>query len=434
MPISICRVDKGTHMSDTTRDLLAHGIAAAKAHEYKEAQYYLERLLEMDAPEDERMDAYYYLSEAADDPKSKRNWLEEILARNPFDARARRSLAIMDGKIKPTEVIDPDRYIKPSETGEVGVDASRFVCPKCGGKMVYTPDGTFLTCESCASESDRLNKNSGSPEQDFFLALATTMGHSSPMNRQTFNCQGCGAEFILPPDRLTITCPYCNSAHIVKTERDLFPPTTIIPLGIDEYQARSCLRSWFEKHPPKEPVRVFPAVGMYFPVWSFTIGGMVEWSAMLHIGREWEKITGTDVVLFQNVIASAGSHLPHIFFDETHNYDLNGVVPFNEGYLADWTAETYQVSVADASLDAREMAMHIEKAKILGQQIASLRDFSLSTAGMVVEGFQLLLPPAWVTSYHSADTCWKVMINGQNGNVRDERKRNGDSMSFFLGK
>lgn len=421
-------------MSDTTRDLLAHGIAAAKAHEYDEAQYYLERLLEMDAPEDERMDAYYYLSEAATDPKSKRNWLEEVLARNPFDARARRSLAILDGKIKPAEVIDPDRFIVPGGDGEENVDASRFVCPKCGGKMVYTPDGTSITCESCASQSDELNKSNISVEQDFFLALATAMGHSNPVNRHIGNCEGCGAEFILPPECLTITCPYCNSAHFVRAKRDLFTPTTIIPMGIDENQARNCLRNWFEKQPPEEPVRVFPAMGIYFPVWSFTIGGTVEWSGMVHIGRNWETVNGTEVVLVQNVLINAGSHLPELFFDETHHYDLNGVVPFEEGYLADWTAETYQVSVADASLDARATAMHIEKAKILAGQTASLKDFRLSTAGLVVEGFQLLLLPAWLTTYSSAGKAWRVMINGQTGNVRDERKKNGDWMSFFLGK
>ena len=56
------------------------------------------------------MEACYWLSEVSDDPTEKRSLLEEILANNFGDARARRKLAILDGKIKPEEIVDPDNF------------------------------------------------------------------------------------------------------------------------------------------------------------------------------------------------------------------------------------------------------------------------------------------------------------------------------------
>ncbi|MBI3537156.1 MAG: hypothetical protein HY070_06335, partial [Chloroflexi bacterium] len=81
-------------MSDSTRDLLIRGIAAAKAKFIHEARFYLEWLLrDESASREEQMEAYRYLAEISDDAKQKRDYLEQILAANPSDPDARRALA-----------------------------------------------------------------------------------------------------------------------------------------------------------------------------------------------------------------------------------------------------------------------------------------------------------------------------------------------------
>ena len=74
------------------------------------------------------------------------------------------------------EIINPDQL--RNEPGKlVNGSAHRFTCPKCGGKMVYSPDGSEIICEFCANQKREKARKWSSGEQDFFLAMATRKGH-----------------------------------------------------------------------------------------------------------------------------------------------------------------------------------------------------------------------------------------------------------------
>ena len=57
--------------------------------------------------------ANYYLSQVEDDPRQKRQFLEETLAIDMGHAAARRALAILDGKLNPDEIVNPDAIPAP---------------------------------------------------------------------------------------------------------------------------------------------------------------------------------------------------------------------------------------------------------------------------------------------------------------------------------
>jgi hypothetical protein len=74
------------------RDLLVRGITAAKAKEAGEARFFLKWLLRLDPPAEERIEALYWLSEICTDPAEQRGYLEDILANDQGEPRARRNL------------------------------------------------------------------------------------------------------------------------------------------------------------------------------------------------------------------------------------------------------------------------------------------------------------------------------------------------------
>ena len=101
-------------MSDEARDLLVHGIAAARARDKEEARYYLEWVLRTDSDYDEQADAWYWLSTVADDPAEKRDALQNVLAIFPNYPEARRDLAVLDGRLSPSEILpETQRDIEP---------------------------------------------------------------------------------------------------------------------------------------------------------------------------------------------------------------------------------------------------------------------------------------------------------------------------------
>jgi tetratricopeptide (TPR) repeat protein len=197
-----------------TFDLLSRGRAAAKAGEKAEARRYLERMLNLDPPTDERLEALYWLSESIDDPVEQRGLLEEILANNLGDARARRKLAILDGKLRPDEIVDPDRAAALTAGDPQSVQTRSFTCPKCGGRMAFAPDGVSLVCDYCDGRQ-RIAAGPQAEEDDFLVAMATAKAQNRPVSMQAVRCSGCGANFVLPPEVITQTCPYCQTPYAI---------------------------------------------------------------------------------------------------------------------------------------------------------------------------------------------------------------------------
>ena len=77
-------------MSESARDLLVRGVAAAKAGDKDEARFYLEKMLRLDPTPDQRADAWVWLSAVYDDLAKKRDCIENALSYNPDHPVARR--------------------------------------------------------------------------------------------------------------------------------------------------------------------------------------------------------------------------------------------------------------------------------------------------------------------------------------------------------
>ena len=411
------------HLEESnTRDLWIRGIAAAKAKEDAEARFFLELLLQLDPPEDERIDALYWLSEVCHNPIEQRGYIEDILARDPGEPRARRKLAILDGHINPADIINPDQLPQSVTEKTISSGVDRFTCPHCGGRMTYLPDGQSLTCESCDTRQNLRQLqtlSSNIKESDFLVALASKKGHLRPMTQHTYTCQGCGASFILQPDQITLTCPYCRSNYAVNhTEiMELLAPDAVIPFEINEVQVRQSLSSWLKSHRIDLSSDQLAVQGIYLPVWSFYIDGKISWRALKSQHDTWTEIVGEEPILFDNILVLATNRLPVALRTAIFHFDLTKLLPYDERYLVNWIAETYNIPVAEASLDARQMILADEKRFILQQQMTEIRDLVLHSANVRVESYKLILFPAWLVHFTQGNEQIDIFINGQDGEI-----------------
>jgi hypothetical protein len=118
-------------MEDYSKELLRSGIIEAKTGNRETARRYLDRAIYMTSSHDVLAEAWFWMSEVTEAVIEKRKALENCLSHDLRHARARRSLAILDGKLKADEVIDPNKLPSAPE-GLRQADAQRFMCPKCG--------------------------------------------------------------------------------------------------------------------------------------------------------------------------------------------------------------------------------------------------------------------------------------------------------------
>lgn len=410
-----------------TYPLLSQGRAAAKAGEKAEARRCLERLMNLAPPADERLEALYWLSEVSDDPREQRDCLEEILANNLGDARARRKLAILDGKLRPEEIVDPDRIAIPAPGDPHKAQTQAFTCPKCGGRRTYAADGQNLTCEYCETQ-ERIAAGRTADEDDFLVAMVTAKAHNRPVSMQSVACAGCGAAFILPPETITQTCPYCQTPYAIDQieVRTLDAPDSILPFAVSPEVARATLRDWLAADPPDGPLKVARPTGIYYPVWLFNIGGQIDWSGVIYKNKRRVPVSGARVISLPNLLAPAARRMPEKAMQALHGFDLDALQPYDARYLASFPAETFQVSAADASLEARRQAMQQETGKVRSEEIDQpMDDFRMRTSSMLVEGYRLALVPLWLAYYMHAERRYEVVINGQTGEVYGERPDKG---------
>ena len=329
--------------------LLQQGILHFKAGEFDMAKRYFERALETADDKLTRLAALEYLSRLVDDPVQKRQYLESALAIDPVHPEARRALAILDGRLKPDEIINPDTLVPPAP-GEVAVQTDRFTCPNCGGRMVYTPDGAALTCEFCARTQPMTGASAA--EQDFFAAMASARGHSTAVSMQVSHCQGCGAEFLLGAREISTACAWCGSLHVVHQDRSLAIPDSILPFALDEAEALRRLQDWVKAGLPGVDGEISSLRPLYLPVWCFTVVGSTPWSGQVYRDKQLVPVSGEEVVYLVDVAVPAVQGPPRLFSSLLENVKFSREVAYDSRYLAGWPAQVPSVSLSNAALEA----------------------------------------------------------------------------------
>jgi hypothetical protein len=429
---------------DYGKELLRSGIIDAKTGNKEGARRYLDRAVYISNDHEVLAEAWFWMSEVLDDKLEKRKALENCLVHDLQHARARRSLAVLDGKLKADEIINPDKLPSVPD-GLHAANAKRFMCPKCGGRMGFSPDGQSLVCEYCSRNQRFIAQPGTADEKDFIIAMATARGHGKPLNEQVFHCDGCGCEFILPPDQISSTCVYCGSPHVVnwESEEELLAPDGIIPHMIDQKRATTKIVDWAQANQIKFEKQVEPPRGIYLPLWTFDLGGVIDYTgetvddSQLQLNSRMPKmihVRDSYPVQVNDIPIPASRKLSAVFLKLIPTFELRGVKPYDPRYLVNFPAELYDIPMAEASLDARAQTLSRYK-RDLPNVLTPMQLLSTSSAKMTVDSFRLNLLPAWMTELPFGGREHLVLVNGQNGTVASdlpEKKKEGNGLMDWL--
>lgn len=406
-------------MSDFTHDLLVYGLAAAKAGEQSEAVSKLERVLSLDPSEEERLEASYWLAIVNTDPVVKRKYLEDVLAIEPHHLLARREWMLLNGQLSANDIIDPNQINAP-EPEEKPPELDRFTCPQCGGQMVFSPDGGSLICEYCEARRIQTRKNPVG-EQDFLLSMATIKGHSQPQGMTTFLCQGCGAGFILANASLSVSCPYCQTVYVVDSveTHQQAAPAAIFPAKLASPAALLRFDAYRDENQIPIPDQPIQLQGIYLPVWWFSLGGEITYHYQVADKKQKFPVVtnGSRSLLRSDVMIPAAKHDQKNLERMISQLNFDEMVAYKTDYLADWWAETYQVSVSDASLLAREQVYNSEKKLILSDFPGYAENIGFSSHALMIDSFQLVLLPAWMGRCTISGKVCDLFIDALSGEV-----------------
>jgi hypothetical protein len=289
--------------------------------------------------------------------------------------------------------------------------------------MVFDGDGRTLVCESCA-RNENLSTAAPQFEQDFILTMATGKGHRAPVAVRTFNCQGCGAQFILPPQEISSVCAYCASPHVIAETRELVEPDSILPMAFNQRQAAHYLVKWVEGHKIKPDGMVQAPRGMYLPVWTFDIFGTVAWNGKIDRNRQTEIVSGEKNASFDDIVVPGAPKLADLLPKIMPGFDTSSAPAYDPRYLSGWPAEVYVTNMSNASLEARKEAA-VRTRNRIQSEMGHIRDLNYNTSNLSILSFKLVLVPIWFTTYPLGGRDFRVIINGQTGEVFGETELKG---------
>jgi hypothetical protein len=355
---------------------------------------------------------------------------------------ARRGLALLDGRLQAKEIIDPNQLNQTVSNEPEVTKAEQFICPQCAGRLQYSADGSQLRCGFCGYEQTVGDETpqpkngqfgEGAFEQEFTTALAQAKGHLAPVQMRTFQCNGCAVEFVLAPEAISMTCPYCDSVYVTETaaSHEIMPPHALIPFRVSLARAEKAIRGWLKESGVERP-SLSPIVGIYLPLWTFDVGGEIRWGGQVKKGDDWVPISGNHLAFSNDVRISASARLDRDLAKGFAAFDLDGLVAYDSRYLADWPAERHTIPLADASLQARKQVLRELRRNPHKLTLEDVRNLKLGSLGLVVESFKLALLPVWLAHYKVDGETFDLLVNGQSGEVVGTRPSRG--VRGFLAK
>ncbi len=211
---------------------------------------------------------------------------------------------------------------------------------------------------------------------------------------------------------------------------ELIPPEGVIPFALNQEEALKATLQWLKEDVPGKQTLIGRPIGVYHPVWTFDISGGINWRGLEYKNKEWVSRNGVKTVYKDDLPIPASHALPKSLAGVMKEFRFKEVMPYDPIYLTDWPAETYEISVSDASLVARHRTFAEVREVIPRSFFGQVKDLKLNSMGLIIESYKLVLLPLWIGRYihkqdEKDDKRYTVVVNGQTGIVCGEKPSQG---------
>lgn len=346
------------------------------------------------------------------------------------------------------------------------VNGRVFPCRQCGASLLFAPRVGRLTCPSCGTENDRPATTAedvaaAHEELDYLSWLRRQAGNEPRITPQIVNCPQCGAQTHFGDDVVASACAFC-ATPLVATEAlaaRLIRPRAVVPFALEPKVAQAVFRKWlagrwFAPNALKKSVQSVQGVrGVYLPCWTFDANTVSAYDGQRGVNRivqetrrdaegrtvivsrtvtDWYAAHGTVSLSFDDTLVPASHSIPKPLDEVLREWDISGMVPYSDDFIAGFTVEAYQVPLEPAFAIAKEsIVAAIERAVRADIGGDHQRVHRVDTQYRAVT-FKHILLPAWICSYQFRGKAWRVVVHGQTGAVRGDRPWSAWKIGFAV--
>ena len=328
-------------------------------------------------------------------------------------------------------------------------EAIHLPCPSCGSQLKYSAEKKKISCDHCGYLEEGNEANDKVIERNLAKAIKEKEDFiPEETNKKVFDCQNCGAKFMVEREMVKINCGFCGSTNVnlEAYQHQFIEPSGVIPFYVSREEAdkifnRWIKRGWFHPNKLKRLASVDLLHGVYIPFWTYDAHTNSSWSgqAGFHYyeteyrvvnGKRqahqvqrtrWESRSGHLSHFFDDILVVASNGVEQRSVEKVLPFRLGEVVNFDPRLLVGWEAEVYSLEVDDGWQEA-DRIMDYKIRNMCSAQLGGDTQRGLHVSSEKFnQTFKLIILPIWICSYEYGSKLYHFTINGQTGKVYGQK-------------
>jgi predicted RNA-binding Zn-ribbon protein involved in translation (DUF1610 family) len=282
-------------------------------------------------------------------------------------------------------------------------------------------DSEDLFCSNCGTE------NPAGVDSEGVGIDPTTSQLKQQASVMSFRCDRCGASMSYDASAKSLRCPFCGSAKMTaRPNARTLKPSGVVPFRIASNQVESLLRQWLNQGfwKPGDAAQssvISKVTQVYVPFWIFSVKTETAWtadsSAVTPGARgSWLPMSGTRNGNYDGITVGASGTLTPLEVQEIEPFDLSQAIPPEQINLENVIVEEFRVTRRDARAKAASIVEEYEAAESEQVIPGSTRNLKVNVRAQNMRSIPLLLP-IWIMVYEYRKQPFRVLVNGQTGEV-----------------
>jgi Zinc-ribbon containing domain len=321
--------------------------------------------------------------------------------------------------------------------------------------MAFDPSRCALACGSCghvrvlpAPGPDAQAR--ALEEQDYHEALRRLAAREPSLQAHVVDCPSCGAQTRFDGHVAGDLCAFCASPLLVDqahVER-LIQVQALLPFALDRQAAQQVFARWvgsrwFAPNALKRTVSRADGVrGVYLPWWTYDARTVTTYRGERGVQRQvsddrqgsgaaggpgqrtvtdWSPAAGAVQLAFDDILVAGSPSIPAHLARVLDDWNLAALRPPEPDLMAGFGVEVYRHGLEAGFGEARgrmDGAIDAAIRRDIGGDLQRIHGRST-----VVDDirFKHLLLPVWIGSYRFGGKPYRVVVNGQSGEVEGDR-------------
>ena len=249
---------------------------------------------------------------------------------------------------------------------------------------------------------------------------------SETMEGNVYTCTSCGAELFINGVETATYCAYCGQPTVVFSRvSEELRPERIIPFSIQKEQAVAVIRERLSHgfFVPKKikNFEVERVRGIYIPYFLFDayyydyqkLKGTVKYGDK----SRTENFIREAECNFRNLTCDASRMLNDETSQRLEPYELNGLRPFEIGYLSGFYADRYDMNEKTLKNVVRVRCKELFDNEMKLDLMAEDPKILSSNPKFQLQKGQYVLLPAWFMTFRYKNEPYTILVNGQTGKM-----------------